>query len=172
MKKFILDTLLKPFFAIVFFLLFGIPFVFAGFQTVHITGTKSAEDVVTIDFTRTHFWGLYRTTRHLEGVTEVTLESRTSDRTNTRPMTTVSGVFLVTATQSESLFSFFSNTDDSLKSEAMDSLNGFLTDPQQRTYDQTFAMRNIFGWCGLPFLIIGLLGLFGWPGTIFKALRS
>ena len=87
-------------------------------------------------------------------------------------MTTVSSVFLVTATQSESLFSFFSNTDDSLKDEAMDSLNSFLTDPTQRTYDQTFAMRNIFGWCGLPFLIVGLLGLFGWPGTILKALRA
>lgn len=172
MKKFVLDALIKPFFAIVFFLLFGVPFVFAGFQTVHITGTKSAENVVTMDFTRTHFWGLYRSTHHLEGVTEVTLESRTSDSTGTRPRTTVSGVFLVTPTESVSLFSFFSNTDDSLKDEAMNSLNSFITDPNQRDYDQTFAMRNIFGWCGLPFLIIGLLGLLGWPGTIFKALRT
>lgn len=171
MKKFFLDTLLKPFFAILFFLLFGVPFVFAGFQTVHVTGTKNAENVVTIDFTRKHFWGLYQSSHHLEGVTEVALESRTSDNIGTR-RTNVSGIFLITPTQSESLFSFFSNTDDSLKDEAMNSLNSFITDTTQRTYDQTFKMRNIFGWFGLPFLIIGLWGLLGWPGTIIKALRS
>lgn len=51
MKEFLIKALLQPFVAILFCLAFGLPFVYVGFQTVYVEGTKDEQGMVTIDFT-------------------------------------------------------------------------------------------------------------------------
>jgi hypothetical protein len=67
MKDFFLEALLYPFLAILFCLVYGVPFTFAGFQTIHLQGFKE-NGSVSMHFEREHFWGLYTVEEYIEGV--------------------------------------------------------------------------------------------------------
>jgi hypothetical protein len=54
MKDFFLEALLYPFLVILFCLVFGVPFPFAGFQTIHPHGLKE-NGSFNMHFEREHF---------------------------------------------------------------------------------------------------------------------
>ena len=170
MKDFLFSAILYPFLAILFCLVFGVPFVYTGFQTIHVEGAKNEAGETTIYFTRTHFWGLVNIERRVDKVEGASFETsrirRATSINNTRK--TVSGVFIDTAEGSVPLFAGSSNLDENLKWEAVQTINEFIATPDHWAYTRTFRIRNIFGWVGLPFLVIGVLGLVGWPGSILK----
>ena len=35
----------------------------------------------------------------------------------------------------------------------------YIDNPSKLSYDETFRIHNFFGWFGLPFLVLGVLGL-------------
>jgi hypothetical protein len=47
-------------------------------------------------------------------------------------------------------------------------MNEFISGTGPAQYSRTFKIRNVFGWFGLPFLALGLLGLAGWPVSILR----
>jgi hypothetical protein len=174
MKTFWLDAILKPLAAIIFCLIFGLPFVYTGFQSIVLNGTKDDQGNVTIDFTRKHFFGLYRVEKHIEGVENATLKSslvRRSGIRNTRK-TLVSGVFLETQNEAIRLIAGSSDVNDALKLDVVRSVNQFIDDVNQNDYQNKIRLSNIFGWFGLPFLVLGVLGLIGWPFSIIKYLKD
>ena len=170
MKDFLLNAILYPFVAILFFLAFGVPFVYTGFQVVDVTGTKDPSGEVMVEFNRKHFWRLVHMTRRVVDVEGASLNTSRVRRTNSigssRRM--VSGVFINTETESTRLFAGSSNIDDQVKWDAVNSINEFVSSEGQFTYSHTFKIHNIFGWVGLPFLIIGVLGVIGWPFSIIR----
>lgn len=168
MKSFLLDALAKPFLAILFFLAFGGGFVYAGFEDVVVQGTRAATGV-SLDVTRSHFWGLIRSSDHLDGVTSAEIESRRTGTGTKRR--TVSGVFLKTPTDSTALFSGDSNVDGAVKRDATEKINAFIAATDVESFSETFTIANIFGWVGLPFLLIGISGILGWPFTIIRFWR-
>lgn len=173
MKSFLLKALLEPFLAILFCLAFGLPFVYFGFQSVQIEGQKDAQGAVTIEFHRKHFWGLWQVNKRIENAQNATLKTSHSHRTGTRHrITLTSGVFLETETEAVPLLAGSSNIDDNLKWEVVNSINDFIDDPGQKHYARTFSLANVFGWVGLPFLALGILGLIGWPGSIISHLKG
>jgi hypothetical protein len=172
MRDFLIKTLLQPFVAILFCLAFGLPFVFVGFQTVFIEGAKDQQGVVTIDFHRSHYWGVWQVDEHIENVQNAALRTSLTHRSNPRRIRMTSGVFIETETEAIRLLAGSSNVDDELKWEIVDSINDFINDPEQRQYAQTVRLANIFGWVGLPFLALGVLGVVGWPFSIVKYRRE
>lgn len=173
MKDFLVKALLQPFLAILFFLAFGIPFVYAGFQTAQVEGHKDVQGAVVIDFQRQHFFGLWQVNEHIEKVKEAAIKTSRTHRSGDRLQTIfVSGVFLETETEAVQLFAGSSNVNENEKQEAVESLNNFIHDPAQKNFSKRFSITNIFGWAGLPFLAIGIMGLIGWPGSIIKYLKT
>jgi hypothetical protein len=173
MKSFWMDAVLKPGTAILFCLVFGLPFVYAGFQRIDATGMKDDRGEVTIDFTRKHFWGLYRVNEHIEGVKGATEKSSLIRKPGvTTRKKFVTGVFIETDREAVRLIAGSSDVNSALKSDAVRSINDFVDDPNQTQYERTIRFTNIFGWVGLPFLVLGVLGLIGWPFSIIKHLSA
>lgn len=169
MKSFVFQALLKPFLALLFFLAFGGGFVFVGFQDVAVQGRRTSAGV-RLEVTRTHFWGLLRLSDHLEGVTSVGIETRRSGSGTKRR--TVSNVVVRSPTDSMSLFTGDSNVDEELKRTATERISAFLADDKAKGFTETFNTANVFGYVGMPFLLIGISGVFGWPFTIVRQLRG
>ena len=173
MKDFWLDAILKPLAAIAFCLAFGLPFVYSGFQRVDISGYKDGQGQVMIDFTRRHFWGLYRVEQHIEGVENATRKSSLVSKAGVGTRKTlVSGVFIETESQAVRLIAGSSNVNDALKLETVRGINDFIDDPSQTQFSKTIRLSNVFGWVGLPFLVLGVWGLIGWPFSIMKHIRG
>jgi hypothetical protein len=172
MKEFFIKALLEPFVAILFCLAFGLPFVYAGFQTVYVEGAKDPQGMVIIDFNRRHYWGLWQINEHVENVQNAALQTSQIHRSGPRRIGLVSGVFIETETEAVRLLAGSSNIDDDLKREIVQSINNFINDPEQNHYTGTFQVANIFGWVGLPFLILGVAGLLGWPASIVRHLKG
>ena len=49
-----------------------------------------------------------------------------------------------------------------------DTLDFYIDNPDQVEFSRTYRIRNVFGWVGLPFLLLGVLGLVGWPSSIIR----
>ena len=75
--------------------------------------------------------------------------------------TLVSGVFINSAEASERLIAGSSNLNEKTKQEAVRSINEFVSSNEGEVYSHRFKINNVFGWVGLPFLLIGVLGLVG-----------
>ncbi len=172
MKNFLIKAIFQPFIAIAFCLAFGLPFVYVGFQTVNIQGTKNQDESVTISFQRKHYWGLIKVNETIENVQKVTLKSSLIHRSQPRRLRSVSGVFLENETEAVRLLAGSSDVNDNLKWDAVQSIKDFIKDPQQDEFQKTIRLTNLFGWFGLPFLLLGLLGLVGWPAAIIRYLRE
>jgi len=168
MKKFIIDILIKPFFAILFFVGFGGFFVYGGFQLLHIKCNKNSEKNVACDISKEHFWGFVKSEFHVEGVNNVEIEKHitrgrwTKRRGRRYTLTTV-----VINTESRKIpLLEASNVDDKLKRDLIKKMNTYLIDQNETYFDESFSVKNIFGWVGLPFLVIGILGILSWPYSI------
>ena len=172
MKKFLVKAILEPLTAILFCLAFGLPFVYFGFQTVYLTGEKDPQGAVTIEFTRKHCWGLWQVHERLDDVHYATRKTSRTHKPGSRHIRLTSGVILESENDAVALLAGTSNVDDGLKNDAIEDINAFIDDPTQTYYEKTFRVRNVFGWVGLPFLILGVLGLIGWPGSIIRHLRN
>ena len=170
MKDFLLEGLLYPFLAILFCLAFGVPFTYVGFQNIHLTGTKDVDGQVSMDLSRKHYGGLYTVQEHADNVIEASIITSRPRIGGRRRL--VSGVYLVT-NQNEHirLMAGSSSTDYRTKREMVLAVKEFVESPTHTQFDHSFHIQNAFGWFGLPFLIIGILGLIGWPGTILKKLK-
>ena len=169
MKAFLLDAVLKPFVAILFCLAFGVPFVYVGFQTARVEGMRDSEGVVDISFTRKHYWGLVQVRDQVEGVQAASLEvSRV--RSNGRRRL-VSGVWITSETEAVRLLAGSSNVDDAKQWEIGNRINDFI-DGGEEHFSQTVRISNIFGWFGLPFLVLGVWGVAGWPVWIVRYLKD
>ena len=172
MKDFLFEGLLYPFLAILFCLAFGVPFTYVGFQDIHLTGTKTANGQVSIDLSREHYWGLYKVEEHVDDIIGARIITSRPKRIG-KARRLVSGVYLVTAADEHiRLLAGSSSTDYSTKREMVLAVKEFVESPEQTQFEQRFRIQNAFGWFGLPFLILGVLGLIGWPGTIIKKLRD
>lgn len=169
-KKFLLDAFVKPFFAILFFLGFGGAFVFFGFQTVHVQGIRTEAGSVSFDINRSHFWGLVNLKDHIDHVTEADIQTSTSGTGTKR--TTTSNAVLISDKKTTPVFTGSTNINYDDKRDLVRGINAFLKDEKQGQFEKTVKWRNIFGWVGLPFFAIGVLGVLGWPWTIVQTWRK
>jgi len=174
MKDFLVKAVLQPFLAILFCLVFGVPFVYTGFQTIDVRGHKDDQGKISIDFTRRHFWGIFQVEKHVEGVESATLKTSRVRRTgiNRTTKSFVSGVFIETETEAVRLIAGSSNVNDALKLDAVRSINNYIEDTDETQFSKKIRLSNIFGWFGLPFLVLGVLGLIGWPSSVINHLRD
>jgi hypothetical protein len=169
-KKFIIDAFLKPLLAIVFFLGFGGFFVFGGFQSVKVELTKGVDNSVNGKITRSHLFGFYTVSTDIEEIREAAIETRrtsTAGSGRSGPLL-ASGLVLVTRSGGTPLFLGFSNVDDDLKHEIKNTLNRYIRSENTDSFQDTFIVRNLFGWVGLPFFLIGIIGVLSWPVTIIS----
>jgi hypothetical protein len=171
MKRFVADALVKPLFGILFFLAFGLGFIFGGYQTIDVAGTRDAANHVVFDYAREHFWGFVKFSHRMEGVRNAELMTKTTRRSGKRP-TVHSAVFLVSEKEKQSLSGGSSNVDKEIKQEMVSGINAFIQDPAQRSFSKKYEIRNIFFWVGLPFFLLGLVALVGWPMAILDALKK
>jgi hypothetical protein len=170
MSRFLADAILKPFVAILFCLVFGGAFVFAGYQTLDLRASKDPAGAVTFDYVQGYLLGLVRSSHRVADVRGVEMRShRTRSKGRTRTMTRV---VLVHAGGIASLSGMSSNVNDGEKRALRDAVDAFLRDPSRSAYEASFTFRNVFLWVGLPLLLIGVAGLVGWPFSILKALGS
>jgi hypothetical protein len=155
---------LKPALAIVFFLGFGGFFVFGGFQSAQVDLHRGADNAVNGKITRSHLLGLYRVSTELEGVTEAAIVTRRSRISSGNPATLpVSGLVLNSRVGSTPLFWGFSNVDENDKARIRSALNQFIRSADGASFRETFVIRNLFGWFGLPFFLIGVVAAVSWP---------
>jgi hypothetical protein len=170
MKRFLLDAFVKPGVAILFFLGFGLPFVFFGFQSVDLHGLRKTEGQTSFTIARKHFWGIVKTERTVAHVERAA--TATSDTGTGTDRRVLQSAVLVAGSQETPVFMGASNVDDRLKKRLVTEVNTFIQDSSQTDYAGTFRIRNVFGWVGLPFAAIGLFGLLGWPHTIISKWRE
>lgn len=167
---------LKAALAIAFFLGFGGFFVFLGFQSVELHLARGPDGRVDATVTRHHFLGLYRVTARASGVKAATIETRRTSGSATRPgglpRVTTSNVVLEAASGDLPLFTCYSNVDEAYRRTIARRLNVFLGRADDARLSEVFRVRNVFGWVGLPFLLVGLLGLLGWPLTLLRGRRG
>jgi hypothetical protein len=156
--------------AILFCLAFGVPFVYSGFQTVHIQAEKDEERGVVVYFVREYFWGVVKFNKHMVDVTNASLQTSRPRALGRRRL--LSGVFLNTDLESVALLAGSSNVNSNTKWEVVNAINNFIDNENEMRLSKTFNVRNVFGWVGLPFLILGLLGLIGWLVSILRYLQK
>lgn len=170
---FIVDAFVKPLLATVFFLGFGGFFVFGGFQSAQVDLNRGAGNTVNGKITRSHFFGLYSVSTEVEGITEAAWDTRRT-RTSSSNLATllVSGVVLNSKTGSTPVFWGFSNIDEEYKGRIRSTLNRYIRKPDGNSFQETFVIRNLMGWVGLPFFLIGIFSVLTWPVTIVSRWRK
>ncbi|HEY7521630.1 MAG TPA: hypothetical protein VIE36_25355 [Methylomirabilota bacterium] len=162
--------MLKPTLALVFFLGFGGFFVFGGFQSATLELHRSAAGGVDGTLTRSHFFGLYTVSTELRTIRRAVIDTGTS---HPRPgiALVVSGVALESDSGKTRIFSGLSNVDEAYKREIARTVNQYLSGRDNRSFQETFTIRNMFGWVGLPFLLVGIYGALMWPISTVRARR-
>jgi hypothetical protein len=162
----------KPLLITVFFLGFGGFFVFGGFQSAQVDLNRGIGNTVSGKITRSHLFGLYSDSTELEGITEAAIETRRSRMSSSNPASLfVSGLVLHSRSGSTPLFWGFSNVDEKYKARIRNALNQFLRGDGD-SFRDTFVIRDIFGWFGLPFLLIGIVAALSWPVIIVARWRK
>jgi len=169
MKKLLLDALVKPFFAIAFCLLFGAGFIFAGYQTIMVSSEKGSDGNVVFAYTQEHFWGYLKFPHRMEGVNKAEVARHKGRRKHGHRTTTTSTVALVSDTERRALIGG-SNLDQGIKNDMVERINAYLQNPQEYTFSGKWHIRNVFYWVGLPFFLIGMVGLVGWPKSIMDSI--
>ena len=169
-KSLLLEILLMPFLAILFFVGFGAGFIFAGYQTIHVTSTKNHDGRVVFDYTQEFFWGFLEFPQHIEDVkfAEISSVSYGSGRKRRH----LSTIVLASDSEKKALIGGFSNLDSKIKNRMLDKINSYVKQPDEKSYSDTIRIRNAFYWIGLPFFAIGIIGLIGWPSCIIRSLRK
>lgn len=171
--RFLVDAFLKPLMAFVFFLGFGGFFVFGGFQSVQVDLNRGIGNTVNGKITRSHLFGLYSVSTEVEGITEATIETRRSRRSSSNPASLlVSGLVLNSTSGSTPVFWGFSNVDEKYKGRIKSTLNHYIRNGDGNSFQETFVTRNLFGWIGLPFFLIGIFAALSWPVTLVACWRK
>ena len=170
MKEKFLNLILYPALAILFCLAFGVPFTYAGFQHAIVEGTRKENGSVTFEVDRSHYFGLIHQEYQIEEVEQASWVSIRVRRYG-KPRRLLSGVYLISSTEEQPLFFGSSNVNEDLKWRAINEINGFLDDPDRLEFSEEYRIRNLFGWFGLPFLVLGVWGTLSWPFFIIKGLR-
>lgn len=172
--RFLVDAFLKPLTASVFFLGFGGFFVFGGFQSVQVDLHRGIGNTVNGKITRSHFFGLYSVSIEAEGITEATIETRRSriSTSNIASALLVSGLVLNSKSGSTPVFWGLSNVDEKFKGRIKSTLNHYIRNADGNSFQETFVIRNLFGWIGLPFFLIGIYAVLSWPVTIVACWRK
>jgi hypothetical protein len=160
----------KPLLAIVFLLGFGGFFVFGGFQSATVDLHRGAGRGVDGTLTRSHVFGLYRVSTELKGITEASIETRAAHLAHGRA-SLLSGLTLVSDSGRTPVFFGFSNVDETSKLQIRRAVNDYIRSGESRAFHQTFVVRNLFGWVGLPFFVLGIYAAFSWPLTIVTSWR-
>jgi len=171
--RFLVDAFLKPLMAIGFFLGFGGFFVFGGFQSVQVDLNRGIGNTVNGKITRSHLFGLYSVSTEVEGITAATIETRRT-RTSSSNLATllVSGLVLNSKSGSTPVFWGFSNVNEKYKGRIKSTLNHYIRNGDGKSFQETFVIRNLFGWFGLPFFLIGIFAALSWPVTIVSRWRK
>jgi hypothetical protein len=167
MKKKILELIIYPGLAILFCLAFGVPFVYAGFQQVVVEGNKDQDQSATLIVNRSHYFGLIQQDFQISDVEQASWVNSRVRRVG-KPRRLLSGVYLISTTEEQALFFGSSNVDEDLKRQAITEINDFIADPESQDFSAVYRIRNIFGWFGLPFLVLGVWGILAWPVSILK----
>jgi hypothetical protein len=171
-RQFILDALLKPLVAAAFLLGFGGFFVLGGFQSVRVDLAKGLDGKVNGTVRRSHLFGLYVAQTQVTGVTGASVETqRTAAGGSSRRGLIVSNVVIAADSGPTALFWGYSNVDDNYKRAIAKDLNAFIKRGGATRYSEVFAIRNLFGWVGLPFLLLGVVGVLGWPASVVSRWR-
>ena len=170
MKEKILNLFIFPFLAILFCLAFGVPFVYAGFQHAAVRGIKDENGSATLTVDRSHYFGLIHQEFQMDDVEDASWIN-TRVRRPGKPRRLLSGVYLISTSEENPLFFGFSNVNEDLKWQAIDEINTFLDDPEIQEFTADYRIRNLFGWFGLPFLVLGVLGILAWPFSIIMGLE-
>ena len=171
--RFLVDAFLKQLLAIGFFLGFGGFFVFGGFQSVQVDLNRGIGNTVNGKITRSHFFGLYSVSTEVEGITEVTIETRRSRTSSSNlALFPVSGLVLNSKSGSAPIFWGLSNADEKYKGRIKSTLNQYIRNGDGNSFQETFVIRNLFGWVGLPFFLIGIYAALSWPLTIVAYWRK
>ena len=171
--RFLVDAFLKQLLAIGFFLGFGGFFVFGGFQSVHVDLIRGIGNTVNGKITRSHFIGLYSVSTEVEGITEVTIETRRSRTSSSNlALFPVSGLVINSKSGSAPIFWGLSNVDETYKGRIKSTLNHYIRSGDANSFQDTFVIRNLFGWFGLPFFVIGIFAVLSWPVTLAACWRK
>lgn len=168
---FLVCACLKPSLAVVFFLGFGGFFVFGGFQSATVQLQRDIAGTVNGRLTRSHFSGLYTVSRDLRGITRAAIETGEA-HPRFLLASAVSRVALVSESNSTPIFAGFSNVDEADKRRIARTVNQYLGRGDDRAFHETFRVRNMFGWVGLPFFLIGIYAVLSWPVTIVWCWRK
>jgi hypothetical protein len=169
MASYLRKSVFEPGLAILFCLAFGGLFVFFGLQTIRLDLARR-DGVVKGTLVREHFWGLYSKTRPVEDVVGTRMESHqtTTGRAGHRRRITVSNVVLDCAVGEVPVFWGSSNMEGRQKHEVLETVAGFLGDAATPSLHLVVPVGNVLGWVGVPFLLLGLAGLVGWPFTLVR----
>jgi hypothetical protein len=155
----------------VFFLGFGGFFVFSGFQSATVELHRSGAGAVDGTLRRSHFWGIYAVSADLRDIRRATIETG-----EVRPrfglVSRLSGVALVGASGTTPIFAGLSNVDDPYKRQILHSVNQYIRSGDRHPFRETFRLRNLFGWVGLPFFLVGVFAAVTWPVTIVRQYRA
>jgi hypothetical protein len=154
------------------FLAGGALFVGFGAQTITVRGTKTGEGSADFEQTRTHLWGVIRTTEKIEGVAEVRYTE--GKRPRSGRTTRNANVALVSGTEELRLLAGSSATQGgSAKAGFIEKIRGFLENSEEDSFSDTVRMRSIpMLVVGLPLLLIGLLFVFVQTTGIIRSLRT
>lgn len=161
------EKIIYPGLAILFCLAFGVPFTYAGFEHAVVEGTRNIDGSVTLTVDRSHYFGLIHQEFQVDDV-EGASWINTRVRRPGKPRRLLSGVYLISETEEKPLFFGSSNLNEDLKWRAIHEINAFLDDPGAQEFSGEYRIRNIFGWFGLPFLILGVCGILAWPAHFFQ----
>jgi hypothetical protein len=172
-RRFLADALLKPGLAIAFFLGFGGFFVYGGFQSSNVALKREADNSLSGRITRAHLLGFHAVSEDLREVREAAIVvRRTAISGFQRSSPSVSGVVLRAQSGDIPLFWGFSNVDDEQKREFKAALNSYIRGADRNPFSQRFVIRNLFGWFGLPFFLIGVFGVLSWPMIFVSCWRK
>jgi hypothetical protein len=167
MKKILLEALIYPVIIFLLCLGIGIPLVFIGFQTLSMTGTRSASDIVSYQITRKHYFGLYTIKLDVARAKGAHIIKRKGLRGFME-----SGAYLITSGKDVPLLLGAGKSDSRVKKNVVESVNNFLDDRAAKNCSNIFHISNVYGFIGLPFLVFGLLGILGWPSAIASGVKK
>jgi ABC-type long-subunit fatty acid transport system fused permease/ATPase subunit len=170
LKTFILDKLVWPLLAILFFSGVGSCLIFFGHQTIRIDSANSVEKTIVVDYTHEHFWGLLKISRRIEKVEYAEIVSSTHREFGR--IVSASSVVLVTDKEKKVSLGLSAGLSYGDKRNIVDKINAHIQDHRGKSLSEKLRVRNVFYWIGLPFLAIGVLGIIGWPGSIVKAINE
>ncbi len=140
--------------AFYFFIGFGTPLIFFGFQSVGFEWSERYRWENRIySCSQSTLWD-HENKETITHVKRAELSKHTITNTP-RPgiplsESVLTNVAVVSPSEKLMVFIGDSEVDEVLKRKMVDEINGFINNPQDTEYTETFHIRNVFGWVGLP----------------------